>query len=308
MSKLSLLVVVLLSVSAASAAVLEDFEGAYSGAGTLVVDPENPANTVLHLAAADGTNNAEVYQVAAPEATGVVTMRIYDFGANTIKEDSHYGPRWGVLGDGEQMTSCMNIMYRSWISGFKGYVYNAAQGVPPTPTSTLTSPTWAPGLSTAGRYVKALDDIATTGVDESQGAWATWTFKVPDAATVLVGVQANDVVDANGVYTSGPVLVTDAGPISPVGQLTGIFVSAGTNDPLPMGDLKFVGVLVDDVTFSPLTPAKPGDLDGDGDVDLDDFVILKNNFGVSDAGDCDGDGDTDLDDFVILKNNFGTAA
>ncbi|NLF32366.1 MAG: hypothetical protein GX591_15935 [Planctomycetes bacterium] len=52
---------------------------------------------------------------------------------------------------------------------------------------------------------------------------------------------------------------------------------------------------------------KPGDLDGDGDVDLDDFVILKNNFGTGTGGDCDGDGDndTDLDDFVILKNNFG---
>ena len=49
----------------------------------------------------------------------------------------------------------------------------------------------------------------------------------------------------------------------------------------------------------------PGDLDGDGDVDLDDFVILKNSFGVDANGDCDGDGDTDLDDFVILKTNFG---
>ena len=54
--------------------------------------------------------------------------------------------------------------------------------------------------------------------------------------------------------------------------------------------------------------AKPGDLNGDGKVDLDDFVILKNSFGIDDGGDCDGDGDTDLDDFVILKNNFGTGA
>ena len=53
-------------------------------------------------------------------------------------------------------------------------------------------------------------------------------------------------------------------------------------------------------------PAIPGDLDGDGDVDLDDFVILKTNFGMGPGGDCDGDGDTDLDDFVILKTNFGT--
>ncbi|NLF33082.1 MAG: hypothetical protein GX591_19635 [Planctomycetes bacterium] len=55
-------------------------------------------------------------------------------------------------------------------------------------------------------------------------------------------------------------------------------------------------------------PALQADLDGDGDVDLDDFVILKNGFGTGDAGDCDGDGDTDLDDFVILKNEFGSQA
>jgi len=55
-----------------------------------------------------------------------------------------------------------------------------------------------------------------------------------------------------------------------------------------------------------MPPALQADLDGDGDVDLDDFVILKNAFGVSDAGDCDDDGDTDLDDFVILKNEFGS--
>ncbi|NLF30701.1 MAG: hypothetical protein GX591_07415 [Planctomycetes bacterium] len=55
-----------------------------------------------------------------------------------------------------------------------------------------------------------------------------------------------------------------------------------------------------------LPPALQADLDGDGDVDLDDFVILKNAFGTGDAGDCDDDGDTDLDDFVILKNEFGS--
>ena len=54
----------------------------------------------------------------------------------------------------------------------------------------------------------------------------------------------------------------------------------------------------------------PGDADGDGDVDLDDFAILKSNFGMSsgatwEKGDFDGEGDVDLDDFVILKYNFG---
>ncbi|NLF29662.1 MAG: hypothetical protein GX591_02100 [Planctomycetes bacterium] len=57
--------------------------------------------------------------------------------------------------------------------------------------------------------------------------------------------------------------------------------------------------------------AAPGDADSDGDVDLDDFVRLKQNFGAAagatwSMGDFDSDGDVDLDDFVILKQRFGT--
>ena len=64
-----------------------------------------------------------------------------------------------------------------------------------------------------------------------------------------------------------------------------------------------------EMVLTPISATQPGDADGDGDVDLDDFVILKTNFGVSplgdDRADFDGDGDVDLDDFVILKTNFG---
>jgi hypothetical protein len=53
----------------------------------------------------------------------------------------------------------------------------------------------------------------------------------------------------------------------------------------------------------------PGDADADSDVDLDDFVILKQTFGqaplLDDRADFDDDGDVDLDDFVVLKQNFG---
>ncbi|NLF30653.1 MAG: hypothetical protein GX591_07175 [Planctomycetes bacterium] len=70
--------------------------------------------------------------------------------------------------------------------------------------------------------------------------------------------------------------------------------------------------IYDDITWTPTggPVCNPGDADGDGDVDLDDFVVLKNNFGTATGatcaeGDFDADGDVDLDDFVLLKNNFG---
>jgi hypothetical protein len=49
------------------------------------------------------------------------------------------------------------------------------------------------------------------------------------------------------------------------------------------------------------------DLNFDGKVDLDDFVIIKENFGCSGncLGDVNQDGKVDLDDMAILKNNFG---
>jgi hypothetical protein len=54
----------------------------------------------------------------------------------------------------------------------------------------------------------------------------------------------------------------------------------------------------------------PGDANGDGIVNLSDFLILRRNFGNSDAGfgdgDFNGDGVVNLSDFLILRRNFGT--
>ena len=57
-------------------------------------------------------------------------------------------------------------------------------------------------------------------------------------------------------------------------------------------------------------PGLPGDLDGDGDVDLSDLATLLAHYGMTQGvgpedGDIDGDGDVDLSDLATLLANYG---
>ncbi len=64
------------------------------------------------------------------------------------------------------------------------------------------------------------------------------------------------------------------------------------------------------ITVAAAQSLTPGDANGDGDVDIEDFVILKTHFGAAGAtwaqGDFTGEGTVNLEDFVILKTNFGS--
>jgi len=60
--------------------------------------------------------------------------------------------------------------------------------------------------------------------------------------------------------------------------------------------------------ISLLPTPHPGDANRDGSVGLDDFGILKTNFGTinfRNEGDFDGNGKVELFDFALLKANFG---
>ena len=64
------------------------------------------------------------------------------------------------------------------------------------------------------------------------------------------------------------------------------------------------------VLMTPIVHTTPGDLDGDGDVDLADLAQLLANYaspsGATYAdGDLDGDGDVDLSDLAALLANYG---
>ncbi|MCH2133385.1 MAG: hypothetical protein MK116_06520 [Phycisphaerales bacterium] len=50
----------------------------------------------------------------------------------------------------------------------------------------------------------------------------------------------------------------------------------------------------------------PGDVDGDGDADVDDILAVIGNYGNAGGdGDADGDGDVDVDDILLVLNSFG---
>jgi len=81
---------------------------------------------------------------------------------------------------------------------------------------------------------------------------------------------------------------------------------------LDADDLSCVTSIADRDTVLAAIQSLPGDLDGDGKVAFEDFLVLSENFGTDLPAYADGNidlaGTVDFGDFLVLSSNFGRAA
>ena len=154
---------------------------------------------------------------------------------------------------------------------------------------------------TTGAFVDVLvgDDTATPGVDESGG------LVTPHG--IIFGPDGNFYVTAR---ISNRVLRYDG--------LTGAFIDVylGNNITTACDESKGINWATS-LAFVPGPPPIPGDLDGNGIVNLVDFAIFATCFGLSQpnavcdaeefsGSDLTGNGVVDLNDFAIFALSFGT--
>lgn len=205
--------------TAASAAMIEDFEPgtSYAGFGTLQADPLDAGNQVLNLAAWD------IATFAPSAAAGTVTMKIYDFGG----VPTFNGARWGVA-DADQSTA-VAIIDKTWLDANTGYGMGQELS--------QNGDWWSP---------------AYFGGPRQTAQWTTWTFDVATDGAVtieafLVGAGAPDMSQAYGTVDAMDSIWISGGKF---GQSLGVLVDDITFEAIPEpATLSLVGIFAGAMLF-----------------------------------------------------------
>jgi hypothetical protein len=141
------------------------------------------------------------------------------------------------------------------------------------------------------------------------------TFGQAFAAGAGVGESANVIAGVGQVGSQALASGSFAAP-SACGNYTFSITNAianvlvARNNPPAISPVTQATATLSAGSFS-VTVARPGDLDLDSDVDLDDLATLLANFGTTGGadwshGDVTGDSNVDLDDLSLLLSNYGT--
>jgi len=165
----------------------------------------------------------------------------------------------------------------------------------------------------AGMTVTSATISGTIYVNNSGGTWPrVFDFTIYDGngqadlsdfeiPGTVVGVETWQ-QDTGPLYFSFDVTAEVQALLDAGGEFVGLKVDPTSDNSFP-SILDAAGVLSIEAQGG-----IPGDLDGDGDVDLNDLAILLASYGIDAGGDIDGDGDTDLSDLAILLSHYGEGA
>ena len=312
-----------LSSSAAFAVVLEDFESGYGGPGSLITDPADAGNTVLHLVSNRGVSGTltDIFTIDTDGFVGKITMDIYDFGATTwdgplnppfpADGGTDHGPRWGIQGDSNSDGTLDNwvaagIMQKSsWLDANKGYAYLHDDIADDSLRAFSFSGDWfSPAFFSNPRRVEQTPIAAApgptpgdglqligSGTPESpqaagSGAWTTWEFDIDASGNVVITAKAG--VEGTKYETSpyeDDSKTTYNSANMTIVNMKQIWVTGGQGDNDTNG---FLGSLI-----------------GTHGV-LVDNVTFDGATSFSPA-DFDTDGDVDADDLTIWQAAYGSA-
>jgi hypothetical protein len=190
-----------------------------------------------------------------------------------------------------------------------------------TPTLTI-NPVAAGDAATDYNCVVGSDCGSTTSANAALAVDAAPTITTqPTNQSASVGGSATFNIVASG---SGPLAYQwrrGATDLVNGGSISGADTSTLTINPVAAGDAatdyncvvtSACGSATSSDASLTVSTSCPGDLNGDGNIDLGDLTIFLSNFGIlsgatAEQGDMDGDGDIDLTDLTNFLSLFGTS-
>jgi hypothetical protein len=202
--------------------------------------------------------------------------------------------------------------------------------ITPTPTSSPTqSPTPLPSATSLPLSFTTSATASPATVSAGSSETMTVSVKANQNTTALVDVEVYDSVGTkvlqtfydNQAFTANLAKTYTPSWAIPANQAPGVYTvkigifGVGFNGLLSWNDgaatftvTSTVPTPTPAVSVTPTPGSKPGDIDGNGKVDIFDYNILLGNFGKSGSGlqgDLDGNNKVDIFDYNILLANFG---
>ena len=325
---------IVMTASSVFAGVLEDFEGSYTGPGSLVPDPADSSNQVLKLVSNRGVMgvDAEIFSIDTNGFTGKITMDIFDFGATTwdgslnppfpANGGTDHGPRWGIQGDSNSDGELDNwvaagIMQKPFLTSNAGYSFvhdniaddaqrafsfNGSWFSPNfftgSPRRVKTNPLGVQPSEGDGLQLIDTDNGGTPDAPQTPGtgAWTTWEFDIAASGEVTITSKAG----TTGKFLDSPYVDTVATDYNSFGP-------DGTNS-MRVENLQQIWVTggQNDVNDPNTGINNLGSILGTHGVLVDNITFD----GASDfsPADFDTDSDVDADDLTIWQAAYGSAA